>query len=271
VIKSDIKAKLPIYTMYLKTLLFLFFIGFCSNRILMGESEAEFRANARILQERIDAENARIEKEAERIYHERKYGAHSSSAETVKQRSGNEWKSKDSWEDLVEQFKYAILIFSGGAGLILIIIICRLSVEKICAEDTGGLNRQTWDSLTKYKKIFFQNKNRITGKLDLKEYYSLVVEYNLCSNDKRRLEIGAVFAERKWGEPFLKQFEREPFKNEKAESNRKLIEQKRLLFLPCPECLTDIDCNDAQEGVGYSCNRCDCNYRFRKGVGLIAS
>ncbi len=170
-----------------------------------------------------------------------------------------------------EQFIATILIFSGSAFFCLIILICYSIYKKICAEDTGGLDRHTWDASTKYKKIFFQNKNRIAGKLDLKEYYRFVVEYNLCSCDKRRLEIGAVFLERKWGKPFLKKFERKPFKNKKAESNRKTIEQKRLLFLPCPECLTDIDCNNAQEGVEYSCNRCDCNYRFRKDVGLIAS
>ena len=138
-------------------------------------------------------------------------------------------------------------------------------------EDTGEPDRYTWESFTYYKKIFFQNKNRITGKLDIKEYYRLVVEYNLCSSTERRLEIGAVFAERKWGEPFLKQLKREPFKSEKAESNRKTIEQKRLLFLPCPECLTDIDCNDAQEDVVYSCHRCSICYRLRKDVGLIES
>ena len=136
-------------------------------------------------------------------------------------------------------------------------------------EDTGDLNKHTWESHTVYKKIFFQNRDKITGSIDIKEYYKLVVEYNLCSCVERRSEIADIFTERNLGKPFLKQFQRKPFKSEKAESNRKRIDQMRLLFLPCPECLTDIDCNDAKEGVTYSCHRCAAYYKFKTDVGLL--
>jgi hypothetical protein len=267
--------------MDLKTLLFLVFIGFYSNRILLGESEAEFRANARILQERIDAENARIEKEAERIYHERKYGAHSSSAEPEINALANKPKSDFSWEDAGEQIIVTVSVFAGLVVLAVIIFIIFVIIgtllegdtggDETRAEDTGGLNRYTWESLTIYKRIFYQNQKRIAVELNIKEYYSLVVEYNLCSCDKRRLEICAVFAERNWGNPFLKRFKRRPFRDAKAESNRKRNERIKLLVLPCPECFTDIDCNDAEEEIVYSCHRCSINYRFRDDVGLIAS
>jgi DNA-directed RNA polymerase subunit RPC12/RpoP len=69
--------------MRLKILLLFFLFGFCSNQILTAESEAEFRANARILQERIDAENARIEKEAERIYRQKTGGSSSGNSGSV--------------------------------------------------------------------------------------------------------------------------------------------------------------------------------------------
>lgn len=236
---------------------------------MIAESEAEIRANARILQDYIDADNARINKEADRIYNEKKFGTHSSSAEPKEEPSGNHRKSNDSWEDSVEQFKYTISLVLSVAFLCFVIVIFHFIYENIVSNNRGGLDRLTWESYTDYKKIFFQNKNKFKGAIDLKEYYKLVVEYNLCSHTERESEIADVFTERNWGKPFLKEFKRKPFKSEKAESNRKRIEQMKLLFLPCPECLTDIDCNNAKERTIYICHGCAIYYKFRNDVGLI--
>jgi hypothetical protein len=170
-------------------------------------------------------------------------------------------------------FGPTIAIFAGiVTGIFFIWLVCtlfKILCERALQENTGGVEVSVWDSMTNYKKIYLQNRNKIKGSIDLKEYYKLVVEYNLCSCVERRSEIANIFTKRSWGKPFLKQFQRKPFKSEKAESNRKRIDQMRLLFLPCPECLTDIDCNDAKEGVTYSCHRCAAYYKFKNDVGLL--
>lgn len=51
--------------------LFLIVSFLCSEANLTAESEAEKRANARILQNMIDADNKRIDKEADKIYREK--------------------------------------------------------------------------------------------------------------------------------------------------------------------------------------------------------
>ena len=175
-----------------------------------------------------------------------------------------------------QQFIDTISILSGGAFLCLIVVIFYLILVSVCAvfikvENTGGLDTYTWEKFTIYKKTFLQNKDKITGSIDMKEYYKLVVEYNLCSCTERRLEIVAVFTERNWGQPFLEEFKREPFTLEEAELKREKIEQIKLLVLPCPECLTDIDCNTAQDNMIYECHRCAVNYKFKNDVGLIIS
>ena len=97
----------------------------------------------------------------------------------------------------------------------------------------------------------------------------MVVEYNLCSCLERRSEIVAVFTERNLGQPFLEEFKRKPHKDKKAELYRKIEDQKKLLVLPCPECLTDIDCNAAQDCKIYECYECNVKYKFKNDVGLI--
>jgi hypothetical protein len=125
-----------------------------SDLILKAESEAQIRANARILQERIDAEDERIERDSQRIY---------------SQRTGNSTSSNKSWsEKFAEQFVGLLCCF-----VIPVLVVLLPSVDGPKNEDKNkdyaqerfiALMNKPQQTKKVKKNVNIKKRNRMGGK-----------------------------------------------------------------------------------------------------------